>query len=75
MLFPELKNHCIYFFQRSGAYDVRSRTQSAPGSCLSGEEGGDENFNSQPGRLTNLISGIFLRVSCYSYLATKTIFI
>ncbi|KAK7095902.1 uncharacterized protein [Littorina saxatilis] len=30
--------------------DVRSRTQSAPGSCLSGEEGGDENFNSQPGQ-------------------------
>ncbi|XP_076439076.1 uncharacterized protein LOC143277972 isoform X3 [Babylonia areolata] len=30
--------------------DVRSRTQSAPGSCLSGEEGGDENFSSQPGQ-------------------------
>lgn len=36
--------------QTSTVNDVRSRTQSAPGSCLSGEEGGDENFNSQPGQ-------------------------
>lgn len=36
--------------RRPTANDVRSRTQSAPGSCLSGEEGGDENFSSQPGQ-------------------------